>query len=650
MARRARRAAFALRIEVLEQRALLSGSTADELFVRFVPTAPASAVQTALTTLGATVEQSYPDGPKLLALRPGTDPGLALKWLNADPYVRYAEADSALHSESVYPTDPYLSRQWGLNSANNVDIDAPQAWGITQGRYSVVVAVLDTGIDLKNPDLSRRLWVNPTAASGADGYPGDVNGWNFVSGTNNVQDFNGHGTHVAGILAGAGNNGWGVAGVDWNAKLMVVKVLDNNGDGSTDAAVSGIYYAVQHGARVINASWGGGDYSQAMRDAIAYAGAHGVVFVTAAGNDGTNSDNLASYPGSYRLSNEITVGAVGPSGLLADFSDYGPHSVDLVAPGVNIWSTIPGSFASYSGTSMATPYVAGVVSLVLSIHPEFNAQQLVQRVLATTKPLPGLAGRTVSGGIVDAYNAVNFSVHSASSNDGSSSTSATVTLVPGGTRDADVLAKLLATDDFYATHGGSAAGFVAGLYQSLLGHAPDPAGLAYWVGQLQSGQTRTQVVEALEHTSEALATKVARWYQEALGWNASLADLKQNSGVLYWSSLLAAGQTDNAVLARILATDDYWATHGATNTAFVSALYQSLLGRSPDPAGLSYFVAQLESGTSRQSVIQTLQGTFEAKRGKVAHWYQDLLGWNLSLNTLMLDPGVQYWGGFLSGS
>ncbi len=143
-----------------------------------------------------------------------------------------------------------------------------------------------------------------------------------------------------------------------------------------------------------------------MYDAINFAGAHNVVFVTAAGNDGTNTDFVSSYPGSYRLPNEITVAAIDSSGYLAGFSDYGAHTVDLAAPGVGIWSTIPGGFAQESGTSMATPYVTGVVSLLVGIHPEFSATQLVHQVLATTKPLPSLSGRTITGGMVDAAQAL----------------------------------------------------------------------------------------------------------------------------------------------------------------------------------------------------------------------------------------------------
>jgi subtilisin family serine protease len=623
---------------------MLSADPANELFVRFVPGASAAAVGAALTTLGATVVTSYPDGPALIALRPGTNAARALAWLRIDPEVSYAEPNAALHDAAVYPNDPSLFQQWGLNSVNNVDIDAPQAWGITQGSYNVIVAVLDTGIDLNNPEFAGRLWINPDS-SGADGHPGDVFGWNFVGNNNNVQDHDGHGTHVAGILAASGNNGRGVAGVDWYARIMPVKVLDNSGNGTTDAAVSGIYFAVQHGARVINASWGGGDYSQAMADAIAYAGAHGVVFVTAAGNDGTNGDLNPSYPGSYRLSNEITVAAVDSFGNLASFSDYGARSVDLAAPGVNIWSTVPGSFASYSGTSMATPYVSGVAALILSLQPQDTAAQVVQRILSTTKPLPGLAGRTATGGIVDAYNAVNFTIHTTAAV--GAGFPADVTLLPSASTHEDVLAKILATTPFYAAQGGTDPGFVTGLFHTLAVRTPDLTALQAWTGLLQQGWTRFQVAEAFERTPGALLTKVARWFQEVVGTSEPLGLLEQEPGVIALSNLLSAGQSDNAVLATLLAGDGYWALHGGTNAGFVSALFTSLLGRPVDPPSLSYYVGLLQGGVPRLNIVQMLQTTPEAKQLTVARWYQDNLAWTQTTDQLKSNPGVQYWAGFL---
>jgi subtilisin family serine protease len=410
-ARRAQRR-FALWLERLERRSLLdgAGNLAPTLLVGFQAGATSGAISAAVSTVGGTIAESFPDGTDVVSLGPGVDPSAALPALRAAPAVAYAEPDSTIQATdipTVSPNNPDFPLQWGLNNPDNVDIDAPQAWAITTGSPAVVVAVLDTGIDLRNPDLTSRLWTNPTA--GFDGYKGDLHGWNFVNNNANLQDNNTHGTHVAGILAAAGNSGSGIAGVDWNARIMSVKVLAANGSGSISAAVSGIMFAVDHGARVINASWGGSQFSQSMLDAINYANSKGCVFVTAAGNDGLDNDvNVANYPANYRLPNELVVAAVDASGNLASFSDYGAQTVDLGAPGVNVYSTIPHGFATYSGTSMATPYVAGVVSLVAGQNPGLSAAGLVQRVLATVKPLPSLAGKTVSGGMVDAYYALTY--------------------------------------------------------------------------------------------------------------------------------------------------------------------------------------------------------------------------------------------------
>jgi subtilisin family serine protease len=316
---------------------------------------------------------------------------------------------TSVPARPLIPNDPSFSQQWGLSSATNVDIDAPRAWSRTTGNPATIVAVLDTGIDLSNPEFAGRIWTNPDSSE-SDGYPGDVHGWNFISNTPDVQDDNGHGTHVAGIIAAAGNNGIGVAGVDWNAQIMPLKVLDVQGNGSDQATVSAIEFAVAHGARVINASWGGGPYSQAVADAISQAGSQGVVFVTAAGNNGSNDDSSPFYPASYRLPNEISVAAVDITGNLAGFSSFGVQTVALAAPGVNILSTVPGGYKYESGTSMAAPYVSGVVALVAGLEPSASAAQLVHQVESTAKPLPGLAGKVSTGGIVDAARAVGVHV------------------------------------------------------------------------------------------------------------------------------------------------------------------------------------------------------------------------------------------------
>jgi subtilisin family serine protease len=646
---KARRAAIALRLEELERRALLSGAAPNlapdpslTLLVGFAPGIVEATAQAAIRSVGARQVESFPDGSIGVELGSGANAASALKQLDANPAVRYAEIDGTVHAASVYPNDPLFPQLWGLNQANNIDIDAPEAWSVTTGTSATIVAVLDTGLDLNNPEFVNHLWVNPNGGSGADGYAGDVFGWNFVSNNGNVQDDNGHGSHVSGILAAAGNNNYGVVGVDWNALIMPVKVLDSTGSGTTDAAVSGIYFAVEHGARVINASWGGGPYSQAMANAIAFANQHGVVFVTAAGNNGTNNDRVPSYPADYRLPNEIAVAAIDQFGNLASFSDYGPTTVDLGAPGVNVLSTVPGGFAYFSGTSMATPYVAGTVALLEGIHPEFTAAQLVQRILATTKPMASLIGRTVTGGIVDAAAAIDPStlpppVNSGGGTIGASGSGPQIVL---GDTSGDALQTTIL---YYGLQGSTPQAFVAGLYQSLLGRAADPGGFNYFVGLLQGGMSRFQVAQIILDSAEGRDTEVARWYQDDLGWNASLATLKGNPGVEYWASLLVAGESDDQVLNSILSTDSVYASQGGTPTGFVTGLYHALLGRDPDPPSLSYFVGLYDAGMSRSDLIHLLQNTFEARRTEVARWYQEELGWNAPLAALKFNLGVVAW-------
>jgi subtilisin family serine protease len=316
------------------------------------------------------------------------------------------------------PGDADINLQWGLSQANDVDINAPQAWSLAAGSSPTIVAVIDSGIDLTHPEFVDRLWTNPGEVpyNGLDddgnGHVDDVHGWNFDVNTADIWDENGHGTHVAGIIAAAGNNGRGVVGVNPNARLMVLKTLDGSGGGTIDAAVRAVYYAVDHGARVINASWSGSFHSKALLRAVRYANQRGVVVVAASGNSSSNIDTSPEYPASYKVPNILSVAAINAAGRLAGFSNFGRRSVDIAAPGVGILSTVPGSYDSYSGTSMATPYVAGVVSLLVGQQPHLTARQIVQRVIATAKPLPGLGHRLASGGMVDASNVLSGQITS----------------------------------------------------------------------------------------------------------------------------------------------------------------------------------------------------------------------------------------------
>ncbi len=355
---------------------------------------------------------SYPGGPSLAEAASTAARDAAIAELSRAPAVRYAEPDSTIHVDATIPDDPAFSKQWGLDNPNDVDIDAPQAWDTTTGSASTIVAVIDSGIDTSHPEFAGRIWTNPSPDTSGP-YAGDVNGWNFLDNNADITDDNGHGSHVSGIIAASGNDGIGVAGIDWHARIMPLKFIGADGNGSVDDAVRAIYFAVDHGARVINASWGGNDHVQALTDAISYANSHNVVFVTASGNDGTNNANNRSYPADDRLPNLLSVAAIDQNGALASFSNFGATTVDLAAPGVNIRSTVPGGYATYSGTSMAAPFVTGVVSLLVGLHPEDSASQLVQRILATVKPLPGLQKKVISGGIVDAANAVSDAYYEA---------------------------------------------------------------------------------------------------------------------------------------------------------------------------------------------------------------------------------------------
>ena len=607
--------------------AVASGQLTD-FFVRFKSTTSARQSNLAIRAVGGTVTQTYPDGSRLVEVANQAAVNRAVVRLSGNPLVVYAQANTEIKvASAVYPNDPTFGYSWGLNNINDVDIDAPEAWGITTGNPYTVVAVLDTGIDLTNPDLASRIWTNPYNDA-ASGYPYDIHGWNFVANNNNVQDNNGHGTFVSSIIGAAGNNGTGIAGVAWNVQIMPVKFLDANGVGSTDTAVSAIYYAVNHGAKVINASWGGIDFTQPLYDAVAYANAHNVVFVTAAGNEGVNNDYTPSYPSSLRLPNELSVAAVDSNGQLPSFSNYGARTVDLAAPGVSILGDYPTAFSAnglqvLSGTSMSTAYVSGVAALLAGVHPELTAAQLVQRINATAKPLPGLAGKVITGGIVDAYRAL-------------------------GATDAEVQTIILGSNEFYAHQGGTLSGFITGLYQDLLSRNPDPAGLAYWSSLITAGgATRSAVATAILSSPEALATEVAGYYQTDLGRTAPISVLKTDPGVLNWVQLIYSGISPQSVETYILASGEYLKAHGASPVPVVAAWYPKVLGRPADSYGLAVWSNVLWSGVAPITVIQAINNSPEAKVTRVAQYFTRYLGRPTTLAGLKADPGIVAFGASL---
>lgn len=346
------------------------------------------------------------------------------KQLLADGIVEYIEPNF-IYKASIVPNDPRLSDLWGMNNtgANNgttdIDIDAPEAWDLTTGNDQIIVGVVDTGVNFNHSDLSANIWTNPGEIPGngidddGNGYIDDVHGYNSTTGNGDVLDDNGHGTHCAGTIGAVGNNGVGIAGVNWQVKIMPLKFLSSDGSGSLDDAIEAINYAVaakQHGVniRVLSNSWGGPDQSQALEDAIKAANDAGIIFVAAAGNEANDTDAVANYPSSITSPNLISVAAVDRNGNLADFSNYGETTVHLAAPGVGIVSTYnDGGYRTLSGTSMATPHVAGVAALLLSQFSSLTPVEVRTRLMQTIKPLPALSGLIVAPGIVSAKNALD---------------------------------------------------------------------------------------------------------------------------------------------------------------------------------------------------------------------------------------------------
>lgn len=297
------------------------------------------------------------------------------------------------------PNDPLYASQWPFSSSIG-RIDASQAWNYGTSS-SLVVAVIDTGIDFNHPDLAANIWSNSREITGngidddGNGYRDDIRGWNFVSNNNNPMDDNGHGTHVAGTIGAVGNNGIGISGVAWNVKLMPLKFLDRDGSGYLSDAVRAVDYARINGARIINASFGGGGFSSAMQTAIQRFQQAGGVFVAAAGNEAANNATTASYPANYSLPNVVSVAASTSSNTLAGFSNYGAN-VDIAAPGQNILSTLPGGrYGSLSGTSMAAPHVAGALALLWGQSPSLPATELINLVMSNTDSFP--VGKTIHG-------------------------------------------------------------------------------------------------------------------------------------------------------------------------------------------------------------------------------------------------------------
>jgi subtilisin family serine protease len=304
-------------------------------------------------------------------------------------------------------------------SANN-DIDADLAWNLTTGNASFAVGMADSGIRSSHQDFAGNIWANPGEVAGdrvdndGNGRVDDTWGWDFWNNDNNPTDDNGHGTHTAGTVGARGNNGVGVTGVAWTVKLAGLKIGSRTGSVSTTAAASAIDYCRVKGIKVSNHSWGGPGFSTTLSNAISAARTAGHLIIAASGNGGSdgigdNNDSTPQYPAGYNFDNVISVMAIDNNGARASFANYGATSVDLAAPGVTIASCYNSSNSSYvylNGTSMATPHVTGVAALVWSRYPSWTYLDVRNRLLSTTRANSALSGRCVTGGVVNANNAV----------------------------------------------------------------------------------------------------------------------------------------------------------------------------------------------------------------------------------------------------
>lgn len=360
------------------------------------------------------------------AIKNGKSVDETVNELRNDPDVLYAEPNFYLNkatefqAERIYTRDQVNSIvQSDPSSVYEGQLGTQNIYvGMKASSYSYkpIVAVIDTGLDVTHPVFteSGALWVNPNEIPGngidddGNGFVDDINGWNFAYGNNQVNDDDGHGTHVAGIVLKAGMDILANPVEESKVRIMSLKFLDSNGVGTTTDAIQAIYYAVNNGATVLNNSWGA-SYSAALLDAIAYSYDHGVSFVAASGNSGTNNDSAPMYPASFSVPNIISVAATTNLDYLAYFSNYGKASVHVGSPGLNIYSTYPGGgYAPMSGTSMASPYVAGIAALMKVVAPDMNGYQIKSGMLSQVDWISQLANKVVTDGRVNVTNAVAY--------------------------------------------------------------------------------------------------------------------------------------------------------------------------------------------------------------------------------------------------
>ena len=399
---------------------------AGEILIAFHPGTARGKMTSTRNGIGASAIKEFPEiGVHHWRLPDTASVEQVVEALSHNPNVRFAEPNYIVSTDQLpaSPDDAFRGDLWGLHNLGQtsgtagVDISAPEAWSVTTGASNVVIGVIDSGIDYNHPDLQANIWTNAGEVAGnnidddGNGYIDDVRGWDFANNDNDPMDDNGHGTHVSGTIGAVGNNGVGVVGVNWNCRLMPLKFLAANGQGTTAAAIGAILYAASFTSggskvvRITNNSWGGGKRSSALQDAI---GNSGSLFVAASGNGGSSQ---AQFPAGYNNANILSVAATDHKDALATFSNYGSNWVDLAAPGVNIYSSYRGGEYRYmSGTSMASPHVAGVAGLIIASNSGLAVADIKSRIMTGVDPVAALAGKTVTGGRLNAARAVGASI------------------------------------------------------------------------------------------------------------------------------------------------------------------------------------------------------------------------------------------------
>jgi subtilisin family serine protease len=632
--RRYRSAQSVLHLEALESRAMLNGAGLGDSPAFVGPLLPASAAQ---TTPAKTIHidgSLAPNDPSFGVQwdlsntgQGGGTPGADIHALNAwGTTTGTGQTTVAVIDTGIDYDHPDLFENIWINQAeipasrmqNLIDVDGDgiidfrdlndsrnQGPGkITDvnhdGRIDAADILAPMQLDASGNDTGLGGWAHNSTQDGETQHPDDLIGWNFVNNTNNPFDDNGHGTHVSGTIGAMGNNSVGIAGIDWTAHLMALKFLDSSGSGNDTDAASAIAYAIRHGAKIANNSWGGRGDDPTVDAAVADAHSAGLIFVAAAGNGGANNDLAPSYPANVRLDNVVSVAATDNRDQLAPFSNYGAATVDIAAPGVNIFSTYPnGTYRYMSGTSMAAPHVTGVLALVWDQHPDWTYREVIDQLLRTADRLPGLAGKTVTGGRLDAAAAVNAP-------------------------NADIA-------------------YVQQLYHDLLGRTADIAGMDAWVSALEASLPRAQVAQAIWMSAEHRGREVDTYYATYLRHAADPA------GRAGWVNAFLAGATETDVIQAFVTSPEYRAEHAGSAT-YLSALYQDLLGRPADAGGLAGWVAALTHGLSPQQVAHSLLTSAEgwsafirATYGAYLHRAPDPSGaavWLAELGSGHASPGL----------